>query len=280
MHTFKKILIGVAFSPNLKENIYEAIRLSNMFDAQLVCVHVGEETSEKQEKISAIIKEGPAPTQPIKLTFQKGKPVSVILDICEKEAIDLLVLGALQKENIYNYYVGSIARILTRKAPCSVLLLIKHSIERNPCKHIVVNGLQDPKTEETIRTSFYTAQSLQCPKITIVEEVNQQQINTKVSDDVTLRKASIEKDRISNREDIRVKEILTHIDTDLKRDIELRTQSIFGRKGYSIGHYARVVRADLLIMNAPKKSTILDRIFTHDMEYILSELPTDVLIVK
>ncbi|MGB2129664.1 MAG: universal stress protein, partial [Flavicella sp.] len=220
------------------------------------------------------------PTKPIKLTFQSGKPVAVILDICHKEKIDLLILGALQKENIYKYYVGSIARVLTRKAPCSVLLLIKHSIERIPCKHIVVNGLKDPKTEETIRTSFYTAQSLGCPKITIVEEVNQEEVVTKVSDDISLRRANIEKERIANQEFIRVQEILSHIDTGLKKDIELRTQSIFGRKGYSIGHYARVVRADLLIMNAPKKTTIFDRIFTHDMEYILSELPTDVLIVK
>jgi hypothetical protein len=33
-------------------------------------------------------------------------------------------------------------------------------------------------------------------------------------------------------------------------------------------------------MNAPTNIGILDRIFPHDIEYILSELPTDVLIVK
>ena len=62
--------------------------------------------------------------------------------------------------------------------------------------------------------------------------------------------------------------------------ITIKTQSIFGTRGYSIGHYARVIRADLLIMNAPDKTTLWDRLFPHDMEYILSELPTDVLIVK
>ena len=60
----------------------------------------------------------------------------------------------------------------------------------------------------------------------------------------------------------------------------VKIQSIFGKRGYSIGHYAKVKRADLLVMNAPTKTTILDRIFPHDIEYILSELPTDVLIVK
>jgi nucleotide-binding universal stress UspA family protein len=71
--------------------------------------------------------------------------------------------------------------------------------------------------------------------------------------------------------------MLQHIDTS---DIIIKTQSIFGRRGYSIGHYAKIKRADLLVISAPKKTGILDRIFPHDLEYILSELPTDVLIVK
>jgi len=57
------------------------------------------------------------------------------------------------------------------------------------------------------------------------------------------------------------------------------TQSIFGRRGYSIGHYARVVRADLLVMNAQEKTSFFSRYFPKDLEHILAELPTDVLIV-
>ena len=66
-----------------------------------------------------------------------------------------LLLGAFKRENFFKYYVGSIARKITRQAKCSILLLIKPSIERLPCQHIVVNGLKDPKTEQTIATAFY-----------------------------------------------------------------------------------------------------------------------------
>ena len=280
MHQFNKILIGIAFSPNLEQNIFESIRLSNMFNAQLICVHVGKQTAEKEAQLQKLIRGAPKPNKPIKTIFQEGIPTKVILDVCRQESIDLLILGALQKENIYKYYVGSIARVLTRKAPCSVLLLIKHSIKRIPCKHIVVNGLKNPKTEETLRTSFYASQSLGCNKITIVEEITQGEIHVKINDDLSLRKASIARERLKTREDIRVKDLLKRIREDLKKEISIQTQSIFGKRGYSIGHYARVVRADLLIMNAPEKTTLLDRIFPHDIEYILSELPTDVLIVK
>ena len=141
----------------------------------------------------------------------------------------------------------------------------------------MTNGLEDLKTKETIKTSFFVSKKLGCKRITIVEEINQSEVDIKVNDDRSLRKATILKERIKQREIFRVKDILSEIDTE---DITVKIQSIFGRRGYSIGHYASVVRADLLIMNAPKKFNIWDRIFPHDLEYILSELPTDVLIVK
>jgi len=278
LQVFKKILIGIAFSPNLKANLFEAIRISNMFGAELVGVHVGKKTNDKKEKLQLLLDEAPDLLTPIQTIWQKGKPVNVILDTCHSEEIDLLILGALQKENLYKYYVGSIARELTRNAPCSVLLLIKPSVVRVPCKHIVVNGLKDVKTKETIKTAFRISKQLACKRITIVEEISQAELDIKVvSDDISLRKATIEKNRIKKREDLRVEKILNEIDC---KNTTLKIQSIFGRRGYSIGHYAKIKRADLLIMNAPLKTTFLDRIFQHDIEYILSELPTDLLIVK
>jgi nucleotide-binding universal stress UspA family protein len=277
LQSIKKILIGIAFSPNLKPNIFEAIRMANMFGAQLVGVHVGEKTNKKQNQLADLILEAPKLKYPIKTVWQKGKPVDVILNTAVNEKIDLLVLGALQQENLYKYYVGSVARELTRKASCSVLLLIKPSVERVKCNHIVVNGLKDKRTTETIEASFLVSKALECKRITIVEEISQKEIEVKVSDDYSLRKANINKEKLKRREDSRVNKILGNIKTD---GIYVKIQSIFGKRGYSIGHYAKVKRADLLVMNAPSKTSILDRIFPHDIEYILTELPTDVLIVK
>ena len=277
MQSIKKILIGIAFSPNLKPNIFEAIRMANMFGAQLVGVHVGEKTNKKENQLADLILEAPKLKYPIKTVWQKGKPVDVILNTAVNEKIDLLVLGALQQENLYKYYVGSVAREITRKASCSVLLLIKPSVKRVKCNHIVVNGLKDKRTTETIEASFLVSKALECKRITIVEEISQREIEVKVSDDYSLRKANINKEKLKRREDSRVNKILGNISTD---GISVKIQSIFGKRGYSIGHYAKVKRADLLVMNAPSKTSILDRIFPHDIEYILTELPTDVLIVK
>ena len=181
LQKIKKILIGIAFSPNLKANLFEALRLANMFNAQLVGVHVGEKSSEKENKLKTLLKDSPKLHCTLKTIWQEGKPIDVILQTSKKEQIDLLILGALQQENLYKYYVGSIARELTRKAPCSVLLLIKPSIERVPCKHIVVNGLKDLKTKETIQASFMVSKALECKRVTIVEEISQNEIDIKVN---------------------------------------------------------------------------------------------------
>lgn len=273
----RKILIGIAFSPNLKANLFEAIRLSNMFSAELIGVHVGDKSSSKENQLQDLLKEAPSLNKSFNCIWQNGKPVDVILDTVTNQQVNLLILGALQKEKLYKYYVGSIARQLTRKAPCSVLLLIKPSIDRIACNHIVVNGLEDLKTKQTIKTAFQVSKDLGCKRITIVEEISQNELAIKVSDDKTLKEATLAKEKLKDREETRVKNILEEIDFS---DIKVKTQSIFGRRGYSIGHYAKVKRADLLIMNAPTKTSVLDRIFPHDLEYILSELPTDVLIVK
>lgn len=101
-----------------------------------------------------------------------------------------------------------------------------------------------------------------------------------MDDDKTLRKSTIIKERLRLREEARVKKVLDSIPADYTKGITIKSQPIFGKRGYSIGHYAQVARADLLVMNAPSKMTFWDRLFPHDIEHILTELPTDVLIVQ
>lgn len=277
---FHTIAVGAAFSPNLKANLYEAARLSLFFEAKLVLIHVGEKSEDKVKTLKIILNAFKKDNLDYDVIFKTGKPVDVILSVTQEKNIDLLILGALQRENFVNYYLGSIARKITRQAKCSVLLLVNPSIERASCKHVVVNGLKDPKTKKTISSAFYLATKLGSDKITIVEEIKQQEVSVKVDDDKSLRRANIEKERIKIREESRVKKIISEIPESYKNNLAIKTQPIFGKKGYSIGHYAEISRADLLVMNAPSTMSFWDRLFPHDIEHILTELPTDVLIVQ
>jgi hypothetical protein len=147
------------------------------------------------------------------------------------------------------------------------------------CRHIVVNGLKHPKTNNTIQASFEFAHAVGSSTITIVEEISQKEVSSKVDDDKSLEKSTLLKEQILERENSRITTLLNNVDDTLKKDITIKSQGIFGTRGYSIGHYAKVQRADLLVMNKPEKSTFLDKICPQDIDYILSEFPTDVLII-
>ena len=277
---FKTIGIGVTFSPNLEANINEAARFALCFGSKLVLIHVGEASEKKTSIFLRFLSPFENKGLEFEILFKSGDPVDVILSSTEEKKVDLLIIGALKKENFLKYYLGSIARKITRKANCSVLLLINPSIERVPCEHIVVNGLKDPKTKETVTTAFLVGHKLGVDKITVVEEIDQEEVSVNVDDDKSLRKSTIIKERLRLREEARVKKILSTIPEDYTKKMVIKSQPIFGKRGYSIGHYAQVARADLLVMNAPAKMTFWDRVFPHDIEHILTELPTDVLIVQ
>ncbi|GAK92392.1 hypothetical protein JCM19298_2880 [Nonlabens ulvanivorans] len=279
-HPFKNIAIGVAFSPNLKANLHEAARLSLLFNAKLSLIHVGEESEEKRNRVEKCLLTFKNQSLDYSIDFKSGTPVDVILTHIDNKNIDLIILGALQQENILTYYLGSIARKITRAAACSILLLIKPSVERQVCQHIVVNGLKDDHTPETVQMAFFVANALQTQRLTIVEEIKESELSIKVDDDASLRKANLQREKIRRQEDARVDRILDQIPENYKSDISIEKQPIFGTRGYSIGHFAQISRADLLVMNAPGKMNFWDRLFPHDIEYILTELPTDVLIIR
>jgi len=279
MTHFGTILTGIAFSPNLKANIFETLRLGSLLKASVILVHVGEKNEKKEQQISEYCNAFPKFKEHITIIWKSGNPVDVITTACIEQQADLLILGAAKRKKLNKYYLGAVAKKIAKKAPCSLLLFIKPSVERVPCRHVVVNGLKHPKTHNTIQASFEFSSAIGTNKMTIVEEIDQNEVTIKADDDKSLEKSTLLQEQIIERETSRVSKILNDIDESLKEGITIKSQGIFGTRGYSIGHYAKIKRADLLVMNKPEKSSFLDKIFPQDIDYILSELPTDVLII-
>ena len=119
------------------------------------------------------------------------------------------------------------------------------------------------------------------PSITLVGEISQSKVKITADDDESLKKITEIKEGLKNKEKDRYDQILLKIPDALKENKKIQSQSIFGARGYSIGHYAKVVRADLLVLNLEiTRPSFISRIFPKDLEHVLSELPTDTLILK
>ena len=82
--SFNKILIGFAFSPNLKANVFEAIRLADFFDAHLYFLHVGSKSVSKEQTLNNLLEEAPIKLKQVSVIWQEGKPVETIVDQCKK----------------------------------------------------------------------------------------------------------------------------------------------------------------------------------------------------
>ncbi len=55
-HSFKKIATAVAFSPRLKANLNESVRLAQKLDATLVLIHVGKKHLKKKKRFVSFYK--------------------------------------------------------------------------------------------------------------------------------------------------------------------------------------------------------------------------------
>ena len=276
-HPFETIAVAVSFSPRCLSVLAEAKHLSEVLNAALILIHIGEKTSEKEQHFDELMNKVGMDDSHYRVIWMDGEPVETILRLCKLNMVDLLVLGALEKENVIKFYLGSIARNISRKAKCSVLLLTNPSEKHLKYKKIVVNGVDNPKTIHTIGTTFYLAKYLNVKDVIIVNETNVPGLAMAIADDSTLPETKEIKKNLNEEMEESIHSIVEKFDTT---GINLINKSIKGKQGYAISKYSKDRRADLLVINSPDTHlNFLDRIFTHDIEYILAQLPCNLLIV-
>lgn len=272
-YPFETIAVAISFSPRCQPVLAEAKRLSDILGSALLLLHIGEKTAEKEQELDemmAVIGVNPKHSRVI---WMEGDPVDTILKLCKLNIVDLLVLGALEKENLLKFYIGSIARNISRKAKCSVLLLTNPTNEPAKFKKIVVNGVENPKTIHTLNTSLYLAKNLKIKEVVVVNEMDV----LGVAMDSTAPEAKVIKKNYAEEIEETLQSVIDKCDVG---DVNVIDKIIKGKPGYAISKFSRDKKADLLVINSPDTHlNLLDRIFAHDIEYILADLPCNLLIV-
>ena len=275
---FEKIAVAVAFSPRIEAILAQAKELQNIFNSHLLFIHVGEHTLQQEQYLTHLLHRFGLDLPHNKIVWDKGEPVEAILAICQKEHIDLLVAGALEKESILKYVMGSVARKLSRRVKCSMLMLTEPSIKPNGFKNIVVEGTDHSKTENTISVAIALAKAYRAQELNIIQESDPAKLAIIRSDELLEHEAEQHKDKIQKEEDEKIEEILRCSDCG---ELQIKLKRIEGKPGYVITQFARENAPDLLVLNSPdRKMNILDRVFPHDIEHALADLPCNLLIVN
>jgi nucleotide-binding universal stress UspA family protein len=277
-YPFETIAVAISFSPSCLPILLEAKRLADVCGAALLLLHIGEKSSEKDQELDKLMSKANIDPNQSRVIWMEGEPVDTILKLCKLNIVDLLVLGALEKENILKFYIGSIARNISRKAKCSVLLLTNPTSKPHKFKKFIVSGVENPKTIHTINTALYLARKLNVNDVTVVNEVHNPGLAMAIADDSTAPEAKEIKKHITEDYTESMQALLNKCEAG--DDIKLTDKIIKGKPGYAISKYANDKKADLLVINSPDTNlNLFDRIFTHDIEFILADLPCNVLIV-
>lgn len=273
---FQKVIAAVAFSPRLEANLCELVRIQKHFKSEITLIHVGERTSEKEDTIHNICER--VGLKQVKLVWTLGNPVKQILNVCAAARADLLVMGALSKEGFFKYYIGSVARQIIRKLPCSVLVMPEPEMEPSPFRRIGINVNENRDPEQMAQLGIYLAQKEQSEMLYFTKEVTKNFLSAVMSKNLSQEELQGLHEGIRREEESILAPYITQCE-QLK--IPSKKALLFGKSGYEIRNFALENLLDLLVIQAPEKNLgIFDRLFQHDLEYILEELPCNLLIIK
>ena len=274
---YRKIALAIAFSPRIEALIAETKRLRDLHQASLVLIHIGKKTHELEQKLLAILKKHAVDPNQTKIIWEEGKPAKKIIQICNTEKVDLLIAGAMKKEVLFTYYLGSIARKIIRKAACSVLVLIEPSEQPGEFKKIVINGTQQPQTPYVIGKAVDICKLEQATQVFILNEIKMYGLQMATISEENEEETSKQRKKMINDEIRYVEDILKTINQEgLKINIKITS----GRWAHELAKFSENIQADLLILGGHENLTFFDRLFPHDIEDLLGNLPCNLLIVK
>ena len=275
---FQKIGLAVTSSPTGKALLKEAVRLMDLFSAELSLIHVGEKNENSKKMISQLIETAGLVESQTDLTWATGDPANEILKFSEQKKLDLLISGALEKENILKFYLGSVARKIMREALMSTLILKSPSVNPAGFKKFCVNVNFSEQSERTIITAYQFALADSADEFILVRDFNLPGLTSTTIDFNSAEKIDkLKTEQLQSEEDklqLFVKEL------NLK-GINIKTKCIYGKEGWASSDYARQSAVDLFVVSAQKrKLKFIDRIFPHEEEFSYENLPSNLLIMR
>jgi len=275
---FRRIVLSIAFSPTAQAVLAETVRLTRQLNASLALVHVGTKNEEQVSKIKQMIAEtGYEPSQ-VSILFRSGNPADEILKFCKEEKIDLLIAGALKKENLVGHYVGTTARKIMRKADCSLLMITNPSVTPAPFQNIVVNAEDSAYIRDAIGTACHLGRIDNAHWIHVVRELKLLSLTLSATDQCTEEEYETTKQKLLQEEITKVEEMLGKISHE---GLKINIKIVAGKSGFELSKFTERKHADLLIVGAPpRRFSIFGRVFPRDLEYVFADLPCNLLIVN
>lgn len=261
---YHRVAVASTFSPRFQAVICEADRLARRLDIPLSIVHADLESEEKSSKFREALQglDRPHDTPVLWAENTDVSPAESILAACKRGEADLLLAGALERDNDHRFFLGGVARGLLQKAPCDLILITRPSEDAAPVRHIVIEVDLDNPIVPALQKSLYIAQKLGAEKVTFISVI------TPFEEAVSTSQQSLPHSEES------LAELLDPL-TGFTGEADVRI--IRTTTGFGACDFVQEVAADLLIV-----ITTIDngtRKLPHHMDWLLQVIPTNVLLL-
>src|SRR5215831_5512728 len=236
---YKTIAVATTFSPRFERVLAEAKRIRDRFAAELHLIYVGRRNGETPKKFSDVLAELELPADS-PIHYEEGDPAEAILAALERENIDLLVAGALEKEIVLHPFLGNVARRLVREANCSVMLFTHPEKNPKPLRRIVFIADRSEEGVVALKTTLLLAEAESCERLYVIGIITAFDEARASIEDPNARTAHKPKHA---DEDALDELVLSAGATD----VPIETRSIRGATGLAASDFVRSVEADLLV---------------------------------
>ncbi|HPG38329.1 MAG TPA: universal stress protein [bacterium] len=271
---FKRAVVAAAFSPRLSAVLNEACRLLTLMGAVPIIIHVGEDTPLVRSKLEEAIACSDFKDYPTEYYIRSGNPADVLINAAREFQVDLIIAGALKKEGLIKYYIGSVARNIARYAPCSVLLMTEPQVRPQPFYKIHCAVEYDQEAEFAVKVAVNISREVNTRDLYFTHTFQEPELAEKKVANGTIQQI---KD-IYKREDTRLKKFLARFDF---RGMVYSTRCLFERSHSVTLDFTREIGADLFIVHGPSNPhSLWERIFPQHLELALQNLPCSILMTR
>ena len=271
---FKKAVVAAAFSPRLTAVLNEAHRLLKMLGAWPIIVHVGEEKPTTRIRLEEAIDRSHFNDHPPICIVQDGAPADVLIDVANTYDADLIIAGALAKEGLFKYYLGSVARSIARYAPCSVLLFTEPQAKPRPIERVQCAIEYRKDSEKAAHVAANLATYLQSNTLYFTHSFASNELKEEKQQH---RNADIVR-RVYQKEDKKLNDFIKSIGIE---DIPYVTRCLYDQSLSTTLDFTRETNIDLFIIPGPTdRFSLWNRIFPQNLELALQHLPCDLLLIR
>jgi nucleotide-binding universal stress UspA family protein len=256
--------------------IAETKAIADVFGAEIVFIHAGTPTPDQAKHFEGLLQKYGFQQGNYKTVFKSGSVNKTVIEVAEAEKVDMLVTGALKKESLRKQYMGSISRKFARKVHDPLMLVPDPKIPPQPIRNIVIS-IDDDHPETLMESGLLFARTMKGSKLYLVKEARAKSLKHSLAQYYSAKEYEKIESKIIAKETEFIKELLAIHDTT---GLDISIEILFGHSGSALIEFANKVNADLIVDSHPNfKISILDRLFPHDIEYLLLNIPCKLLLI-